>query len=430
MKHQAIFSVLAFLSLATYGGGANADAPLSPQLTPAIAAPAAPSSAPTLRLVGRTLQACRPQAGSSVPLCRSGRLPAEFGTVTRAVPLALPAPSGTPTQLLHANPASSKPAPSTARSPSPSPDELAAGADAPPLVMLFESAGQALVCTASGAIVCSRVAAPAPTGVTVDALLLPDGYTAFTYTRAQGVTGAPDPQGQAALRFQAAVDAAATAVRQFLSAHTNAIPHVDDYYDYDPVLDPVPSPGDSGGSGYFVIIVVISAPLPDPIDPGPFFIASGDGYIGIDAIPQLPPRYPDEDLAAVLNPCVISPIMTVCVRGNRPPPPDVVPLPTGPTPWFPQSWCDAFHVLCSTGQEPRDNERGPDSNTSGKTMEELYRICDDINAAEINTCNAIMTAGDGDYRMKRACIERANSRLAACYSAARQLTDNGTHPAP
>ncbi len=183
---------------------------------------------------------------------------------------------------------------------------------------------------------CLRVAAPAPTDVSVDALLLPDGYTVFTYTRAQGVTGAPDPQGQAALRFQAAVDAAATAVRGFLSARTGSIAHVDDYYEYDPVLeDPVPAPGDSGGGGYYVPIVVISAPLPDAIDPGPFIVASGDGDIGNDAIPQLPPRYPDEDLAAVLNPCVISPIITVCVRGNRPPPPDVVPLPTGPTPWFP-----------------------------------------------------------------------------------------------
>ena len=333
MKHHAILSLLVFLSLATYVGGANADAPLSPQLAPTIAAPAAPSSAPTLHLVGRTLQACRPQAGSSVPLCSSGRLPAEFGTITRAVTLALPAPSGTPTHLLRANPASSKATPSTTRSPSP--DELAAGADSTPLTVLFESAGQAIVCTASGAIVCSRVAAPAPTGVTVDALPLPDGYTVFTYTRAPGVTGAPDPLGQAALRFQAAFDAAAASVRQFLSAHTDSIPHVDDYYEYDPILDPVPSPGDSGGGGYFVPVVVISAPFPDPIDLGPFFVTNGDGDIG--NFPQLPPSYPVEDLAVVLNPCVISPIITVCVRGNRPPPPDVVPLPTGPTPWFPQS---------------------------------------------------------------------------------------------
>ena len=427
MKHLSIFSLLVSISLATYGGGANAGALLSPQLAPTIAAPAAPSPAPTLRLVGRTLQACRPQAGSSVPLCRSGRLPAEFGTITRAITLALPAPSRTPAHLLHDNPASSKPTPSTARSPSS--EELAGGADSAPLIMVFESAGQAIVCTASGAIVCSRVAAPAPTGVTVDVLLLPDGYTVFTYTPAPGVTGAPDPQGQAALRFQAGVDAAANAVHQFLSAHTNSTAHVDDFDEYDPVLDPVPSPGDSGGGGYFVPIVVISAPLPDMIDPGPFFVASGDGNIGYEGIPQLPPRYPDEDLAAVLNPCVISPIITVCVRGNRPPPPEEVPLPTGPTPWFPQSWCDSFHLLCSTGQEPRDNNRSADSSTSGKTLEQLQDICDAINMVEMDECSAGY-AGNQRGSEWYACRDRANARMFACYDTARRLTDNGAHVAP
>ncbi len=428
MKNLSIFSLVASLALATFVGGANAGELLSPQLAPTIAAPAAPSSSPTLRLVGRTLQACRPEAGSTVPLCRSGRLPAEFGTITRAVPLALPAPSGTSAHLLHANPASRKPTPSTARSPSPSPEALARGADSTPLVMLFESAGQAIVCTASGAIVCSRVAAPAPTGVSVNALLLPDGYTVFTYTRAPGVTGAPDPQGQAALRFQAAVDAAAAAVRQFLSEHTaDSIPHVDDYYEYDPILDPVPSPGDSGGGGYFVPVVVISAPFPDPIDWGPFFVTNGDGDIG--NFPQLPPSYPAENLAAVLNPCVISPIITVCVRGNRPPPPDVVPLPTGPTPWFPQSWCDAFHVLCSAGQEPRDNDRGADSGTSGKTKEELDQICTDINIVEIDVCKAIYPPSS-KFREYLVCTNNANERMYACFRTASELTDNGAHPAP
>ena len=420
MNYLSIFALLAPLSLATYGGGANAGPVLSTQYAPPIAAP----SAPTLRLVGRTLQSCRPQAGSSEPRCRSGRLPAGFGPIIRAVTLALPASSRTPPHLLRGNPASSKP--------TPSPDALAAGADLTPLAMLFESAGQAIVCTESGAIVCSRVAAAVPTGVSVDALLLPDSYTVFTYTRAPGVTGAPDPQGQAALRFQTAVDAAANAVHQFLSAHTNSIPHVDDYYEYDPVLDPVPSPGDSGGGGYFVPVVVVSAPLPDPIDPGPFFIASGDGYIGIDAIPQLPPSYPAEDLAAVLNPCVISPIITVCVRGNRPPPPDVVPLPTGPTPWFPQSWCDSFHVLCSTGQEPRDNDRGSNSDTSGKTKAELDAICEAINSAEIATCWAMSAGADSADRGRvfDVCRSQANERLYACYRTADILTDYGAHPAP
>ena len=274
---------------------------------------------------------------------------------------------------------------------------------------------------------CSRVAASVPTGVTVDVLLLPDGYTVFTYTRAPGVTGAPDPQGQAVLRFQAAVDAAATAVRQFLSAHTDSIAHVDDYYEYDPVLDPVPSPGDLGGGGYFVPVVVVSAPLPDPIDLGPLFVTSGDGDIG--KFPQLPPRYPAEDLAAVLNPCVISPIITVCVRGNRPPPPDEVPLPAGPTPWFPQSWCDAFHVLCSTGQEPRDNDRGANSSTSGKTQSELDDMCVDINKVEIDVCKA-MYPESAKFREYLVCESNANERMYACFRTASQLTDNGAHPAP
>ncbi len=409
MNYLSIIALLAPLGVLTYGGGANAGPLLSTLVPPPIAAPAAPSSAPTLRVVGRTLQACQPQAGSNVPLCRNGRLPAEFGTITRTVTLALP------------------PKPALATSRFSSPDELAAGADSTPLIMVFESAGQAIVCTASGAIVCSRVAAPVPTGGVVDALLLSDGYTAFTYTRAPGVTGAPDPQGQAAMRFQAAVDAAATAVRQFLSAHTNAIEHVDDYYEYDPVLDPVPSPGDSGGGGYFVPVVVISAPLPDPIDPGPFFVTSGDGNIG--NFPQLPPSYAAEDLAAVLNPCVISPIITVCVRGNRPPPPDEVPLPTGPMPWFPQSWCDAFHVLCSTGQEPRDNDRGANSSTSGKTQAELDQICTDINIVEIDVCKANFSPARYP-REYAVCKSEADERMFACFRTASELTDNGAHVAP
>lgn len=149
-----------------------------------------------------------------------------------------------------------------------------------------------------------------------------------------------------------------------------------------------------------------------------------------NAIPQLPPSWPLASLAATIDPCVVSPIIVVCVRGNKPPPVvDPIIVQRGPTPWFPQGWCDAFHVLCSKGQEPRDNSRGANSSTSGKTLAELMDICDSINGIELDLCSAnyAMNKNGGELQT---CKQRANDRMFACYSSAKSLTGNGAHVAP
>lgn len=100
-------------------------------------------------------------------------------------------------------------------------------------------------------------------------------------------------------------------------------------------------------------------------------------------------------------------------------------------PWFPQIACDRVHILCSEGQEPsdsRDHERIPDSEVCGKTLDQLYDICDRQDAAFVAECNAYKAAGM-DWRSYNACLSRATSRLGSCRKTARKLTDNGKHPA-
>lgn len=96
--------------------------------------------------------------------------------------------------------------------------------------------------------------------------------------------------------------------------------------------------------------------------------------------------------------------------------------------WFPQSWCNAIHILCSSGQTPTDNDRGDDSSTSGKTMAELYDICDAIADVEADVCTA--NSAGMDSRSKAACYAKVNTRRTACYTTARRMTDNGAHVAP
>lgn len=103
-------------------------------------------------------------------------------------------------------------------------------------------------------------------------------------------------------------------------------------------------------------------------------------------------------------------------------------IPKGPMPWFPQSWCNAVNSICSAGQIP-DNDRGAGSSTSGKTISQLYDICDAIAKVEYDVCAANKAAG-ADSRISRACRSKVENRRSACYTTARELTDNGSHPAP
>ncbi|WP_371766589.1 hypothetical protein [Massilia sp.] len=155
-------------------------------------------------------------------------------------------------------------------------------------------------------------------------------------------------------------------------------------------------------------------------------------------------RYPKDGLLAqvtpVAKPCgklgIGGLLCSITIFGKKPPPlPATVPEPIdhGHQYFAPQILCD-WHILCNVGQEPRDNDRGPNSGTSGKTQAELDQICVDINIREIQVCYAIVKAkgrkGQDFNREVEMCKQEANDRMFACFETAKRLTDNGAHPAP
>lgn len=96
-------------------------------------------------------------------------------------------------------------------------------------------------------------------------------------------------------------------------------------------------------------------------------------------------------------------------------------------PWFPQSWCNRVHVLCSDTQEPEavppaDNDRGNNSKAAGKSLSELCDICFAIYEVEMDVCIANKAGGT-----LRQCKEKAANRYSACLTTARRLTSNGAH---
>jgi hypothetical protein len=274
---------------------------------------------------------------------------------------------------------------------------------------------RAAVCTAPAATKprCAPVPVAVPLGLDI-------AYSANG--RAMRFKATADPAGQIATRFTISV--MSTAAK--LQAHTaSARPGThSDYYDGDPdnctcIQDDYGNwTCDDGTSG---------------MDVGGTHVCTGSSTSGEPPDSAgLPDTSTGDDLSSNGTSCVTIGFSIVCrvVITGQPPLTETAPLPPPGIPWFPQSWCNWSQVFCSAGQEPADNNRGLDTNTHGKTLEELYGICEEINATEIATCNAIMKAGGGDYRMKQACIERANQRMAACFSTARQLTDNGAHLSP
>lgn len=280
-------AVLACFALVACGGAPQAAA-LPPQ------APMA-SSADTLVLgvSGRTVWACRKPVDTAVPPCRFGELPAAFGDVSRMAALLTSDLPALPDDVPPGDPPGTPP-----------------GTDlAMPLFLMFESNGVHVdACLLDGAVFrCARIAAPVPAGVTVGALSLPGDYAAITYVRTRGATGVPDPQGQAALRFQAAFDAATTALRRDAAAHHTPSPtSVDEAED----------------GGRDIQVVVIPSPGSGDVGTIPVVFTSRDVDTSDNAEPRLPPRDPDSvALSTLLNPCVISPLITVCIRGKRPPPP-------------------------------------------------------------------------------------------------------------
>jgi hypothetical protein len=157
-------------------------------------------------------------------------------------------------------------------------------------------------------------------------------------------------------------------------------------------------------------------------------------------------QYPKDSLVAQLTP-VAPPcaalggakggiLCSITIFGSRPPklpPVEPLQLDRGRQYFAPQVLCD-WNILCNEGQEPRDNNRGPNSGTSGKSQTELDQICTDINITEIRLCNAIIKAkgkkGQELWREIEECKEKANARMFACFETAKRLTNNGAQLAP
>jgi hypothetical protein len=72
---------------------------------------------------------------------------------------------------------------------------------------------------------------------------------------------------------------------------------------------------------------------------------------------------------------------------------------------------------------------GGNSSTSGKSMDAPYDICDGIADVQCRECSANRASGM-DARTHAACTTKVEARRSACYTTARQFTDNGPHPAP
>lgn len=187
---------------------------------------------------------------------------------------------------------------------------------------------------------------------------------------------------------------------------------------------------------------------PPPPEPPPY----------VPPTPELPPYEPPGggggDDAGDQNPkdkllAQLTPVAPPCGRlgpggllcsiqifGKRPPalpPKNAEPVDRGHQYFAPQVLCD-WHILCNEGQEPRDNDRGVGSSTSGKTQQQLDEICNNILITEVATCRSITNAmgGSSSERQRKfmQCEKEANERAFACFDNAKRFTDNGKHTAP
>jgi hypothetical protein len=108
--------------------------------------------------------------------------------------------------------------------------------------------------------------------------------------------------------------------------------------------------------------------------------------------------------------CVATPLWVGC-GGGRPPPvidPFEPRLPTGPTPWLPQSACNLLPILCSEGQVP-EVKRPP--LTDYEKIQALRQQCYDEVNAEMTYCRAMA----GEVRdPNNTCMRNAIDRLKEC----------------
>ena len=430
MKHALIAIALAWLAMCAGGPSAFAaqDGPAARALPAAFEAP--------LQLAGRTLRACIRLPGSAVPLCRGGALPARIGKVVSAGPAAFADLDGA-------------------------------------LSLVIDAERRGWLCLLDADQVrCAPVEAPAPQNVDIRFWHLPGDYHVVTYTHIPGTAVVLDPGAQVINAFQTALEAAAARVRSQLAAGAGRgarlggqarveacsdnsesgrcdmeeeppfDPHEggggggDPYQDWDngsaPGTDPTPDPyggwdngpgpaADPSGGRDPAAPSEPPAPWSDPYcDNGP----CPDGGID-DYPPLLPPlpRDPDTDTAD-LSPCdaIIPGIISICIRERRPPPPDTTPLPAGPAPWFPQSWCDVAGLFCSNGQIQKSAE-------SGKSLAELVDECSFRARVKLDLCKVDDIIHPNTQRYAD-CLQAARDEYEVCVTRARDLTDNGAHPAP
>jgi len=416
MKHAILAFVLAWL--AACAGAAPG--------------PSAPAE-PALQLSGRTLRACTPLAGTALPLCRGGALPAAIGRVVTAAPASF--------EALDAS-----------------------------LYLIVDAERHGWLCLLDGDQVrCTPVAAPAPQNMEIRFWHLPDGYHAVTYTHIPGTPIVLDPGAQATNAFQRALEAAAVQLQSSLAAGAgrNARPatgaRIDGcdapdesggcVMDGDPGLDPGYDQGGGGGDPFGDWDNGPGPGTDPPSDPwGGWDNGPGPGTdtpadlpaadpdpwtdpycdngpcpgSAIEDVPPMIPTLPHDPATdtADLTPCdaVIPGIISICIHERRPPPAELAPLPAGPAPWFPQSWCDFAGVFCSNGQVQKSAE-------SGKTLAELADDCAFHLRVKLDLCKVDDIIHPNTQRYAD-CLQAARDEYEVCVTRARDLTDNGAHPAP
>jgi len=432
MKHASTAFLFSCLLALGAGGPARAAPPADPL---AAAAGAGGAAGPPLRLSGRKLESCTALAGTRLPLCRGATLPARVGKVVSAAPASFEAIDSV-------------------------------------LTLIVDADRHAWLCLLDGGVVrCAPVAAPAPRNMDIRFWNMPGDYRVVTYTHTPGTPVVLDPGAQVTNAFQRALESAAVEVRNYLaSGATHAAwaggsrvsscdAGVEEPGDCN--LDQDPAPGDNNGDGLGGDWGWDNGPGPwdaapfDPNDgwdngPGPGPLPDpGDGWddnpmpdtppwtdpncdngpcpgFGDDIPPMIPPlpRDPDTDTAD-LTPCdaIIPGIISICIRAQRPPPPvEEAPLPAGPRPWFPQSWCDFASLFCSNGQVQKSAE-------SGKTLIELVEECGFTVRVKFDLCK-VDDIVESNMQRYAECLQAATDEHATCVTRARDLTDDGAHPAP
>ncbi|GAB3457468.1 hypothetical protein GCM10027321_12380 [Massilia terrae] len=340
-------------------------------------------------------------------------------------------------------------------------------APATPPLQLTIADGQAKVCQrkTNDTLVCAQVGAALPPATAVNYWRLPDGTDVLTYTRAPGVAGIPDPDAKAAVAFQAAFNGAARAVQAYSASLPRTLgrliavgeagcetaqdddsgnctgngedPGGGDNAGGIPVVTVTPPPPDPGlptggssgggtsdpptgtpdGSGNDTgdgraspqAPVVVVHGTPDPVASIPIVIIPGTPFADL-----LPPTNPVEQLAAgAPNSCVNGGIIVVCIRGTRPPSVVGEPqLPSGPTPWFPQSWCDWAHIFCSAGQVPRAPNPTPAPGNQSWPNQEKFNQCMDKARARAKECIAMKDLYPVDATEQ--CIHEAAQMVYEC----------------